>query len=189
MNLRNYIIEKLAKATPKPQAPEEIKSHAPTMAPRVIEKAISQTRRDIADWRWSKQLATSPSMPKVYLLQEIFSDIANDALLSSQMNNHREQTISAPYEMVTPEEKVDEKLTDIIREIPVVTDMLGHIWDSEWYGNSTVEHSVDKGMKKITLINRRTITPSNGRVYPDTSLNNYIEYRDVKEYGAWIIEI
>ena len=167
---------------------QEIKNNAPTLAPRIVEKAISQSRKDIADWKWSKQLATSPSTPKVYLLQDILSDIAIDALLTSQMNNRREQTISAPFEMVTPDDKPDERLTKIIQEIPIITDILGHIWDSEWYGNSTVEQSVEKGIKKVTLINRRNIVPSKGRFYPDTSMNNYIEYRDVKEFGRWILE-
>jgi phage gp29-like protein len=167
---------------------KETKNHAPTLAPRVVEKSISQTRRDIADWKWSKSLATSPGDPKAYLLQDVFTDIAGDALLTSQMNNRREQTISAPYEMVTPDDKPDGRLTGIVQEIPVVADMLGHIWDSEWYGCSTVEQSAGKGARKVTLINRRNIVPSNGRFYPDASMNNYIEYRDTKEYGSWILE-
>jgi phage gp29-like protein len=166
----------------------ETKNHAPTMAPRVVKKAISQVRRDIADWKWSKQLATSPREPKVYLLQDVFADIAGDALLTSQMNNRREQTISAPYEMMTPDDKPDDQLTKIVQEIPIVLDMLGHRWDSEWYGNATVEQSVERGVPKATLINRRNIIPSNGRFYYDTSMNGYVEYRDTKEYNRWIIE-
>jgi phage gp29-like protein len=167
---------------------KETKSHAPTYAPRVVEKSISQARRDIADWKRSKQLATSPSNPKMYLLQDMFSDIACDALLTSQMNNRREQTISAPLEIVTPDDKQDDRLTKIIQEISITTDVLGHIWDSEWYGSSVVEQSVKNGVKSVELINRRNIIPSNGRFYPDASMNNYIEYRDVKEFGGWILE-
>lgn len=172
----------------KKEQQKEAQNHKPTLAPRVIKKSISQTRRDIADWKWSKQMATSPGEPKMYLLQDIFSDVVLDALLTSQMNNRREQTISAPYEMVTPDDKPDEKLTKIIQEIPVVTDLFGHIWDSEWYGNSVVEQSVKNGVKVVELINRRNIIPANGRFYPDTSMSNYIEYREVAEYGKWILE-
>lgn len=163
-------------------------SHAPTMAPRVVKKSITQTRRDIADWKWSKQLASSPSEPKMYLLQDIFSDITLDALLTSQLNNRREQTISAPFEMVTPDDKPDDRATKAVQEIPIVTDMLGHIWDSEWYGYSVVEMSVKNGLKSLELINRRNIIPANGRFYPDTSMNNYIEYREIAEFGKWILE-
>jgi phage gp29-like protein len=176
----------LSKGSDKDQ--KEIKNHAPTYAPRVVEKAISQSRRDIQDWKWSKQLAMSPSTPKVYLLQDVYTDIIGDALLTSQMNNRREQSISAPFEMVTPDGKVDEAATKIMQDIPVMTDMLGHIWDSEWFGGSVVEQSVKNGFKSIELINRRNIIPTNGRFYPDTSMNNYIEYRDTREFGSWILE-
>ncbi|MDR2147054.1 MAG: DUF935 domain-containing protein [Tannerella sp.] len=163
-------------------------THTPTLAPKIAPKAISQTRRDIADWKWAKQLATSPKEPKVYLLQDVFTDVAGDALLTSQMNNRREQTISAPWEMATPDGKPDEKMTATVGAIPAVTDLLGHIWDSEWYGNSVVELSAEKEARKVTLINRRNIIPANGRFYPDTSLNNYIEYRNIREFGAWVLE-
>lgn len=167
---------------------KNIDNHKPTMAPRVVKKTILQTRRDIADWKWSKQIASSAAEPKMYLLQDIFSDIVLDALLTSQMNNRREQTISAPYEMITPDEKVDDNATKFIRDIPIVTDMLGHIWDSEWYGYSVIEMSIKNGLKSVELINRRNIIPANGRFYPDTSMSNYIEYRDVSEFGKWILE-
>ncbi|WP_418894589.1 phage portal protein family protein [Limibacterium fermenti] len=181
-------LERVERLYKEKQEQSKTANHAPTLAPRITQKSISQTRRDIQDWKWSKQLATSPTEPKVYLLQDVFNDIAGDALLSSQMNNRREQTISAPSEMITPDDKKDEKLTKIIHEIPVFTDVLGHIWDSEWYGGSVVEQSVDKGVKKATLINRRNTVPATGRFYPDTSMNNYIEYRDTKEFGKWILE-
>ena len=164
------------------------KNNTSRLAARVVKKTISQTRRDIADWRWSKQLATSPE-PKMYLLQDIFNDVADDALLTSQLNNRREQTISAPFELVImSNKKVDEKTTETIQKIPVITDVLGHIWDSEWYGYSTIEFSIKNGEKKVELINRRNIIPSVGKFYPDASTNNYIEYQDTKEFGDWIVD-
>lgn len=188
IDIRKYIIERLSKGSDKNREQKETKNHAPTYAPRVVEKAISQARRDIADWKWSKQLATSPSDPKMYLLQDTFTDISGDALLTSQMNNRREQTISAPFEMVTPDDKVDDYITKLIQDIPITTDILGYMWDSEWYGDSVVEQSVKNGVKSVELINRRNIIPANGRFYPDTSMNNYIEYRDTREFGSWILE-
>lgn len=188
IDIRQYIIKRLSKGSDKNREQKGTKNHAPTYAPRVVEKAISQARRDIADWKWSKQLATSPSDPKMYLLQDTFTDISGDALLTSQMNNRREQTISAPFEMVTPDDKVDDYITKLIQDIPITTDILGYMWDSEWYGDSVVEQSVKNGVKSVELINRRNIIPANGRFYPDTSMNNYIEYRDTREFGSWILE-
>ena len=158
------------------------------LAPRVIKKSILLIRRDIEDWKWSKRLALEPTNPKVYLLQDVFTDIVGDALLTSQINNRREQTISAPFELVTQDDKPDEKTTKTIQELPFLTDVFGHIWDSEWYGSSVIEFSIKNGAKNVELINRRNIIPALGRFYPDTSMNTYIEYRDTKEFGNWILE-
>ena len=167
---------------------KKITAHAPTMAPKIVRKSISQTRRDIADWKAALQLATAAQNPRQYLLQDIYNDITNDALLSSQIANRREQTISHPFEMVADNGKVDDKTTAQLNEIPVLIDVFGHILDSELYGSSVIELSISRGAPTVTLINRRNVVPELGRFYPDTSMNNYIEYRDVNEYGRWLLE-
>jgi phage gp29-like protein len=163
-------------------------THTPTMAPKVVRKTIPQTRKDIADWKWAWRLATNPQEPKQYLLQDVYNDITNDALLTSQLNNRAEQSVSAPFEMVTPEGTVDKKATEILRAIAILPDIIKFIWESEWYGCSVIELSEKNGIKKVDLINRRNIVADFGRFYPDTSLNTYIEYRNANEFGKWILE-
>lgn len=165
------------------------KIKVPSMTNRIIQKQQSFASRDVADWKWAQMLATATQYPKNYLLQDVFSDVANDALLSSQINNRREQTISAPFEMVTQDLKVDDKMTALLAQITPLTDIMGHIWDSEWYGYSLVELSNDdNNIQQAKLINRRNVVPQKGRFYPDTSLNTFINYRDNTEYGKSILE-
>ncbi|MDR0559585.1 MAG: DUF935 domain-containing protein, partial [Prevotellaceae bacterium] len=171
----------------KKEITETPKATSPTLAPKVIKKQISQTRRDIADWKRAL-LYASASEPKNYLLQDIYNDIATDALLTSQLNNRKEQTISATFEMVGENGIVDEKATQQMRSLSVLQDIFSMILDSEWYGYSLVELSTNEGMYRAELINRRNVVPDSGRFYADTSLNNYIEYRDVKEFGKYILE-
>ena len=167
---------------------KETKTQAPTMAPRVVRKSTPQTRRDVSDWKYALQLATSAAEPRQHLIQDTYNDVANDALLSSQITNRKEQTISRPFEMVAQNGKVDERMTEILREIPIMIDVFGHILDSELYGCSVIELSAEDGIKKVQLINRRNIAPDFGRFYPDTSRNTYIEYRTATEFGKWILE-
>jgi phage gp29-like protein len=162
------------------------KVKAPTFASKVTRQAVSQSRKDIREWKWAVQFATAIE-PKQFLLQDIYNDIANDALLSSQLNNRREQTISANFELVSGD-KADESATEALRAIPAMQDIFSAILDSEWYGNSLIELSNDGGMCAATLINRRNVVASMGRFYPDTSLNGFIEYREVAEFGKWLLE-
>jgi phage gp29-like protein len=128
------------------------------------------------------------SEPKNSLIQDIYSEVVNDALLASQLNNRKEQTISAPFEMVAEDGKVDDKITSLLRDIPVITDIMSMIWDSEWFGYSLIELSQKNGIKKVELVNRRNVVPATGRFYPDTSMSSFIEYRNVREYGKFILE-
>jgi phage gp29-like protein len=162
--------------------------HAPTIAPKVVRKSISQTRRDIADWRNAIRIATLASEPKQVLLQELYDDITNDALLSSQINNRHEQTISSPFELVDEGGNVNDTLTAQLNEIAPLPDIVKMILESELYGYSVVELSENEAGKQAALIPRRNIDPTFGRFYPDTSFNTYIPYREAAEYGKFLLE-
>ena len=49
---------------------------------RVIKKSITQTRKDIADWNYARNLAQLAQDPKFYRLQDIYDAISIDELLS-----------------------------------------------------------------------------------------------------------
>jgi phage gp29-like protein len=162
--------------------------HAPTIAPKIVRKSIYQTRRDIADWRNAIRIATLAREPKQVLLQELYDDITNDALLSSQINNRHEQTISSPPELVDDSGKVNDKMTALLNEISSLPDIIKMALESELYGFSVVELSENEAGKQATLIRRGNIDPVFGRFYPDTSLNTYIPYREAAEYGKFLLE-
>lgn len=163
-------------------------NHRPTYMPKTVRKPILQTRQDIADWKRALYLATAVRDPKQYLLQDIFNNIADDALLTSQVNNRKEQTISSDFELVTNDGKIDEKATMALRALNILPDLISHILDSEYYGFSVVELSSTSGVRRVDLINRRNIDPIDGRFYPDTATNESVSYREVNEYGKWVLE-
>lgn len=167
---------------------KEPASHKPKYYPQTVRKTISQTRRDISDWQRARLLATAATNPKQYLLQDIFNMVADDGHLTSQINNRKEQTVSAAFEMQTPDGKVDEKMTKVLNDLIFMQDLIGHILDSEYYGCSLVELSVENNTPKVDLINRRNVVPDFGRFYPDTSFDSFIEYRKSSEYGKWLLE-
>ena len=164
------------------------RAKAPTFSHRVVKKSISQVQRDIADWKYAIRLASLAVNPKFYLLQDLYDIIDNDALLSSQINNRHEISISTPFELVTEDGKVDDQATVEIRNLPFILDIFDAILKSEAYGYNLGEFYAENGIKHFTLIPRQNVDPVNGRFYPDYSLSKYIEYRTVAEYNKWIIE-
>lgn len=162
-----------------------MKAKSPTIAPRVVKRSITRTRKDIADWKCALLSAQRARDPRFHQLQEIFDEISDDALLTSQINNRHERTVSAPFELVSQDGNVDDKLTGQLRDLPFLTDLFKTMLDSEMYGYSLVELS---GSGTMTLIPRANIDPENGRFYPDRYGQSYIPYREAAEYGKWILE-
>ncbi|MBR3946209.1 MAG: DUF935 family protein [Bacteroidales bacterium] len=165
------------------------KANKPVLGPRVIKKSISQVRADIADWSHAKKIAQRADNPRFYKLQDLYDQVNNDALLTSQINNRMEATISAPYQLADADGNIDEKTTAALVAIPVMQDIVKAILESEYYGYSIIELSADRnGTEEMELLPRRNFAPVDGRFYPDANGDKYIEYRTLREYGRYILE-
>jgi phage gp29-like protein len=186
--VQNFALRTLATLQSKINGTPSLENKKGYYAPMTVRKAISQTRRDIADLQRARTLALAAANPKQYLLQDIYTIISDDAHLTSQINNRKEQTIAAGFEMRTTDKKTDAKMTDILNELDFIQDLFGYILDSENFGYSLVELSVEDNMPKVELIPRRNVVPDFGRFYPDTSFDNFLEYRQAKEYKHWLLE-
>jgi len=166
-----------------------MKKQIPQLNATLVKRQIPQIRRDIQDWKKAVKQATSATEPKQFLLQELYSDITNDALLTSQLNNRNEQTISAGFEMINPDGKINEKATATLNAIHCLRDIAAHILNSEWYGCSLIELFTDENnIQRVTLIDRSHIVPDTGMFFPNISNTNSIAYREVPEYGSYLLE-
>lgn len=158
------------------------------MAPRVIKKSVSQARKDIADWNLARMAAQRAEQPRFHLLQDLFDSIADDALLTSQVNNRQLRTVSAPFEMANPSGKPDDRATQCLASLGLVPDVIQAILDSELFGYNVVEFADEGGERKLYVLPRRNIDPTNGLFYPDAYGNASIAYREAREYRRWILE-
>ena len=156
--------------------------------PKPVRKTVTKTSRDIADWKHAQSYAQRAESPKFYLLQDIYDTVADDALLTSQVNNRHERTVATPFELVNPDGKVDDRLTEQLKGIALVPDIIKAMLDSELYGCSLVELSNPNGIPEIYIVPRQNLDPVCGRFYPDQYLNSFIPYRETAEYGKWILE-
>ncbi|MCR4559411.1 MAG: DUF935 domain-containing protein [Bacteroidales bacterium] len=150
----------------------------------IIQRYTYRTRKDIADWQRAQSLAMQPDNPRYYLLQELFTDICNDALLSSQISNREEPVMARPFILTDKSGKPDEKATLELSELPFIQDLIKAILDSEFFGVTLTEFTPEG----FTILPREHIDPKNGRFYPDCYGGSYINYRQLKEYGKTILE-
>ncbi len=155
---------------------------------RIIRKNVSMTRSDVATWKTAQQQANNADAPKRVRLMKLYDDIMLDALLTSQVENRRLQTVSAPFTLKDSKGNENEEATLLLQTSGAYSTIVNAILGSLFYGCSVVELGYNVEQLNAWLLPRKNIAPDFGRFYPDADADNYIDYRNAREYGTWLLE-
>ena len=156
---------------------------------RVIKRQESITRKDIADWKRARQQATSTSEPKQVLLQNLFADIMDDALMTSQVSVLRiGKSQGASFELQVNGKRDDEE-TQKLKDSGLYEDLVELIIEAQFFNHSLIEFDYGPDGLEADLIPRTNVSPEVGKFYPDTSGTEAVEYRELPEFRKWLVEI
>lgn len=148
-------------------------------------------RKDISDWQRAKRYALNVERPRMSQLQELFSYISDDAHLTSQIMLRKSRTFAREFELVREGGKADAKLAEDFARIPAVRNITNAILDAQLFGYSLIELEPRPGSPDplgVTVIDRRHIDPVHGLLLPDISDTEGIPYREMREYGRFVLE-
>lgn len=153
-------------------------------------KSVSQTRQDIQTWRRAVQAFQDVEDPSTWQLQQLYNNIKMDSLLTSQTDNRKEQTFSSEFVIRSADDKEDEKATKALSNSPAFRKIVSSILDARLYGYSMIELNTDLNSLLIAEdLPRANIIPQTGVFYSDyIELTNPIRYREMREYGTFILE-
>ena len=153
-------------------------------------KSVSQTRQDIQSWRRALAMFQNVEQPTNWVLQQLFNNIRIDALLTSQIENRKDQTFSSEFVINTVDDKEEDETTKVLSNSPAFRKIIDAIIDSRFYGYSMVELYIDQnGGLQVSELPRTNIIPQAGLFYPDyIEQTNAIKYRELREYGTFILE-
>ena len=156
-------------------------------------KAVYRTRKDIADWNASLSMAQA-LYPINYPLQKLYDEILIDALLTSQVENRINQTLSSIFNLKLADGSIDEAESLKWRNSPLYKLFIKAIFDKKFRGNRVIELKMDKGIDGEPMLTGDFIPCTNvvqqtGLFYPDYyNTGEYIKYRELPEFGTWILE-
>lgn len=159
-----------------------------TLLSRVVKYNESQYRKDIQDWRDALAAAKSPLMPRQRLLQEIYTSVMTDALLSSQMQYRTDRSQNTTFCLLDAGGKTDEKSTAWLKDSGIYDTLSEAIIEAKFYGQSVMELAFDNGNPVFRMLPRTHIEPVNGIFYPDVFSGDGEKYRERPDYGTWILE-
>ncbi|WP_164126100.1 phage portal protein family protein [Sphingobacterium luzhongxinii] len=153
-------------------------------------KSVSQTRQDIQSWRRALAMFQNVEQPANWVLQLLYNNIKLDALLTSQIENRKDQTFSSEFVIKTADDKDDEEATKALANSTAFSKIIDAILDSKFHGYSMVELHIDKaGTLCVDELPRTNIIPQTGMFFKDyMEVTGGVAYREIKEYGTFIIE-
>lgn len=152
-------------------------------------KAMSRLRADIKTWKQAEIAVFNVEDPKRFLLQNLFEDAMRDALMTSQINNRKLKTLAAEYSLIDKNEKINQSASKNISKAKWFADIMNIILDSSYFGYSLLEIDVDKNKTPtIQLIPRTNVIPERGIILKDYYDTEYIDYKNAREYGTWLLD-
>lgn len=155
-------------------------------------KSVSRIRQDIKTWNEALSSAQSEE-PKNFALQLLYDEIRKDALLTSQMGNRMERVLGIDFNLKKPSGEVDEEQTTMLRKLPAYQKLCTAALNARYHAYSMVELSLTVNIDGVLVLDvidlpRTNIVPRLGRWYPDYTEDKFTLYREMPEFGTWILE-
>ncbi|MCD8177297.1 MAG: DUF935 family protein [Tannerellaceae bacterium] len=156
---------------------------------KVIKRQESITRKDIADWKKARSQAEKKDAPRQTLLQNLYDEIMLDALMTSQVQVLRIGKSQAMDFDLYAGDKKNEEATERLRDSGLYEDLVEFTVMSRFYSHSLIEFDYTPTGLEVDIIPRKHVSPETGLFYPDLSTDSSIPFREVPEFGSWLVEI
>lgn len=156
---------------------------------KIVETFADKSRKDIAKWRSALVAAENIEDPKFNMYYDLLKDLMTDGHLKSQIQMRMLSTLNTDYRVInrtTGEENAD--LTFILRQ-QWFYKFLAHCLDSVLQGTAIIEFKEFLNEKiDIGLIPRRNVVSTRGKIFPDITKPDFINYLD-ENLKPWLIQI
>ncbi|MEG1936987.1 MAG: DUF935 family protein [Rikenellaceae bacterium] len=188
-NIKNNKIQAMTNNAPKTAQNNKISSHRTggELTQKIIAKNVSASRKDVGAWRKAQKEAHKTDNPRRVLLHQLYDDMLLDGHLTSQIELRKSFTAAAPFK-IEKDGKIDDELTDLFANSLWLDSIIDHILDTMFFGASLVELDYDGVNLNVSLIPQTNIVPDKGLFYFDYSADAALSYREMKEYGTWLLE-
>lgn len=155
---------------------------------KVVPKAMSRARADIASWKTALRSADNVENPKRAKLYNLYNDALLDAHLTSQIELRMQHTLSVPFVLKRDNQEAEAE-TGLLKSARWVNELNRYILWSIFCGHSLIEFTTSQaGELEVTLLPRNNIIPEKGMLLLTEDADKGIEYRNIREYGTWVLE-
>lgn len=162
------------------------------LSTELVEQYVFKTRQDISKWRMAENAIKAVEFPMSYLLYNLYDDIMNDTTVTSQIENRTLEAISANFNLRPKGGDIDVELTEELQNAEFINEIIRQIVYTRFFGHSVIEldwdNTTGENNLKTTLIPRQNIIAKKGWFHKNYQDAEKINYRELQEYGTWILE-
>lgn len=156
---------------------------------KIIPKTASRIRSDIGTWQLALRQADNVEKPRRIRLHNLYKDILLDAHLTSQIELRTLPVLATPFVIKNEKGEEDEEATRMLMAASWVTKLNRLVLEANYHGTTVVEFNVTPaGKREVNLIPRTNIVPERGLLLYDQNDDRGVKYREVREYGSWLLE-
>lgn len=174
-----------------------VKSGSPGLVNQIVPVAMSRVRQDVQTWKTALAMAEKTEKPKRYPLMNLYKEINIDGLLRSQIGNRFLKSLACNFQITDKAGKVNEEVTNFLQDKIWVNEINKAILGTITHGHSVIEFDWIKKLNNVDttepqlgakLLKRQNIDPIEGVFFPDYRDDKGFKYREMREFGTWIIE-
>lgn len=156
---------------------------------KIVENFKDTSRKDIQKWRQALKAAQHPTEPKYNLLQDLIEDLLTDGHLQSQIQMRKSSTLNTDFRVINRKTSVENEELSFLLQQQWFYEFLDECLNVILFGPVVLNFTEFNGEKiDFSVIPRRNTAPSQGKIYPDVTKNDYINYLDVS-FQDWLLPI
>ncbi|WP_312083610.1 phage portal protein family protein [Epilithonimonas hominis] len=157
---------------------------------KIVENFKDSSRKDIQKWRNAIKAAQNIDEPKFNMYYDLIDDLMTDGHLQSQIQMRKLSTLNTDHQVINRKTgDVNEDLTFILQQQ----------WFHKFLDQGCLDHiilgttvpefqSFNNEKIEMSIIPRRNVVPTKGRIYPDITKNEFINYLD-ENFKPWLFQI
>lgn len=156
---------------------------------KLVPKAISRVRKDLDSWKAALKQADSVERPRRRQLMDLYADVMLDALLTSQIEQRMGRTMACEFSLKDSNGNTNEDATGILSNAVWFPLIQRYMLESIFYGHSLIELNTNQtnGID-VSLLPRQNVVPEIGLFLYDSTGDEGVLYRNMREYSTYILE-
>jgi phage gp29-like protein len=142
---------------------------------RIIDEFKDRNRAEIKKWRQALDLATNSETPRLYMLQDLYDNLASDGHYIAERGLRKAATLCSGFSVINRQTgKIDQEKTELFKE-EWFFNFCDDFLDSIFRGYTLLELTNPKKLE-FTLIPRRNVVPTKQTVLLEATADKGINY-------------